>query len=84
MSVNQKATEKIVQAFEKFGALFQLPTPPAEYVEAIQEELSQAGWTVARLEEALEYLKVDPEYNRRSIYNKYPTICDIYNAATKI
>ena len=80
MSIERKETEKIVQMYEKFGALFQLPTPPAEYIEALQEELNSADWTVERLQNALDYLKGDLEYNRMSRYNKYPTICDLMRA----
>ena len=78
--MNTKALPQITHAFVKFGKLFQLPEPPAEYVQAIMQELSDNTWTIERLENALEWLKGDTEYNQSARYNKYPTICDIYNA----
>lgn len=78
--MNTKALPQITQAFVKFGKLFQLPEPPAEYVQAIQEELSNDKWTVSRLEDALNWLKGDTQYNETARFNKYPTICDIYRA----
>lgn len=81
--MNIKATAQITQMFKKFGKLFQLPEPNAEYITAIQEELSNNKWTMKRIETALEWLKYDNDYNESSRYNKYPTICDIYRADTE-
>lgn len=78
--MNIKATEEITQLFKKFGKLFQLPEPDADYITAIQEELSTNKWTVKRIQNALEWLKGDQQYNESARYNKYPTICDIYRA----
>lgn len=78
--MNQKALPQITQAFVRFGKLFQLPEPPADYIQAIQEELSDSKWTIQRIQDALEYLKGDTQYNESARYNKYPTICDIYRA----
>lgn len=78
--MNIKTLPQITQMFVKFGKLFQLPEPSAEYVQAIQEELSDNTWTIERLVDALDWLKGDTEYNISARYNKYPTICDIYRA----
>ena len=78
--MNIKATKKLIQMFEEFGALFQLPAPSAEYIEAIQKELSIKGWTLNRIQEALEELKFSQDYNQAARFNKYPSICDIYQA----
>lgn len=78
--MNTKALPQVTQAFVKFGKLFQLPEPSAEYVQAIQVELSKDKWTIKRLGNALNWLKGDVEYNITARYNKYPTICDIYRA----
>ena len=78
--MNTKAVPQMTQAFIKFGKLFQLPEPTAEYVQAIQQELSDKKWTIGRLQDALEWLKYDTGYNEASRYNKYPTICDLYRA----
>jgi len=82
--MNIKATAQITQLFTKFGKLFQLPEPSAEYITAIQEELSGNKWTIKRIQVALEWLKYDNGYNDASRYNKYPTICDIYRADAEV
>ncbi|MBO7735497.1 MAG: hypothetical protein J6S67_23230 [Methanobrevibacter sp.] len=78
--MNTKATPKITKLFVEFGALFQLPEPPAEYIQAIQKELSTKGWTLGRISEALEELKYSQDYNQAARFNKYPSICDLITA----
>lgn len=78
--MNKKATPKITKLFVEFGALFQLPEPPAEYIQAIQKELSIKGWTLNRITNALEELKYSTDYNQAARYNKYPSICDLIMA----
>ena len=70
----------ITEQLIRFGYLFQLPEPRAEYVEEIYKEITNRKWTDKRFKDALDYLKGDVEYNRMSRYNKYPTICDLLKA----
>ena len=78
--MNVKATEQVAQLFENFGVLYFLPPPEAKYIEAIQAELSEQKWGVARLKEALDMLKYSKEYNDSARFGRYPTIYEIMDA----
>lgn len=73
--------QETAQLLVKFGALFQLPEPQTNYIEALHEEL--ANWPADKFKRALDWLKGDSLYNATARYNKYPTIFEIYRAESE-
>ena len=61
----------------KFGRMFQLPEPPAEYVDAIYTALQGQNWTVKEFAIILNTLVNDDKYTEQSArFGKYPMISD--------
>lgn len=61
----------------KFGRMFQLPEPPAEYVDAIYTALHGQNWTVKQFAKVLNALINDDKYTEQSArFGKYPMISD--------
>lgn len=61
----------------KFGRMFQLPEPPAEYVDSIYNALHGQNWTVKQFAAILNQLVTDKAYTEQSArFGKYPMISD--------
>lgn len=61
----------------KFGRMFQLPEPPAEYVDAIYTAIHGQQWTVKQFAIVLNTLTTDEKYTEQSArFGKYPMISD--------
>lgn len=61
----------------KFGRMFQLPEPPAEYVDAIYTALHGQNWTIKQFAIVLNTLVNDNKYTEQSArFGKYPMISD--------
>ncbi len=61
----------------KFGRMFQLPEPPAEYVDSIYNALHGQNWTVKQFAAILNQLVTDVTYTEQSArFGKYPMISD--------
>lgn len=68
----------------KFGRMFQLPEPPAEYVDAIYTALHGQNWTVKQFAIALNILVSDKNYTEQSArFGKYPMISDFLRTKQK-
>lgn len=61
----------------KFGRMFQLPEPPAEYIDAIYTALHEQNWTLKQFAIVLNALVKDEKYTEQSArFGKYPMISD--------
>lgn len=61
----------------KFGRMFQLPEPPAEYIDAIYTALQGYNWTTNQFATVLNELLKDEKYTEQSArFGKYPMISD--------
>lgn len=61
----------------KFGRMFQLPEPPAEYVDAIYTAIHGQEWTIKQFAVVLNTLVTDEKYTEQSArFGKYPMISD--------
>jgi len=61
----------------KFGRMFQLPEPPAEYVDSIYNALHGQQWTLRDFSTVLNQLVTDTTYTEQSArFGKYPMISD--------
>ena len=61
----------------KFGQMFQLPEPPAEYIKAIYDALHEYKWTIKQFASVLNELVKDEKYTEQSArFGKYPMISD--------
>lgn len=69
----QYMTEFLIQ----FGRMFQLPEPPAEYIDAIYTALHEYNWTIRQFAQVLNELVKDETYTEQSArFGKYPMISD--------
>lgn len=69
----------------KFGRMFQLPEPPAEYVDAIYNALHDYGWTIKQFVLVLNTLVKDTKYTEQSArFGKYPMISDYLRIKQRI
>ncbi|MBR2028249.1 MAG: hypothetical protein IKA10_04570 [Oscillospiraceae bacterium] len=59
-----------------FGRMFQLPEPPAEYIDAIYNALHAYQWTLKQFANVLNQLIHDEKYAETARFGKYPTIND--------
>lgn len=59
-----------------FGRMFQLPEPPAEYIDAIYNALHAYKWTLKQFANVLNQLIHDEKYAETARFGKYPTIND--------
>lgn len=59
-----------------FGRMFQLPEPPAEYIDAIYNALHTYQWTLKQFATVLNQLIHDEKYAETARFGKYPTIND--------
>lgn len=66
----------ITEALIRFGRLFQLPEPQAEYVDAIHNALHTQKWKLSTLLNVLNRLSTDQAYAETARFGKYPTIYD--------
>lgn len=60
----------------KFGQMFQLPEPPAEYIHAIYNALHEYNWTIKQFSIVLNQLVKDEKYSESARFGKYPMISD--------
>lgn len=61
----------------KFGRMFQLPEPPAEYVDSIYNALHGQNWTVKQFAAVLNQLVTDEKYTEQTArFGKYPMMSD--------
>ena len=76
----QYMTESLI----KFGRLFQLPEPPAEYIDAIYNALHCYHWSLKQFVTVLNQLVNDPKYTETARFGKYPTLYDFLHTKTKL
>ena len=61
----------------KFGRMFQLPEPSAEYIDAIYTAIHGQNWTIKQFTVVLNILTTDEKYTEQSArFGKYPMISD--------
>lgn len=70
------ARQYITEALIKFGRLFQLPEPQAEYVDAIHNALHAKKWKLSTFMDVLNSMTTDQNYAETARFGKYPTIYD--------
>ena len=66
----------------KFGYAFQLPEPPAEYVDAIHTALHE--WTIKQFTTVLNRLASDEKYAESARFGKYPMLFDFLRIKQQI
>lgn len=75
----------ITEFLIKFGRMFQLPEPPAEYIDAIYTAIHGQNWTIKDFLNVLNKLVHDERYTEQSArFGKYPMISDYFRIKRQI
>lgn len=74
--MNKTSIQYMTGFLIKFGQMFQLPEPPAEYIKAIHSALHEYKWTLGQFSQALNQLVKDEKYAESARFGKYPMISD--------
>lgn len=74
--MNKTPRQYMTEYLISFGRMFQLPEPPAEYIDAIYNALHTYQWTLKQFANVLNQLVHDEKYAETARFGKYPTIND--------